>query len=481
MKELLPPRLGIYHKVSLTNVKLWQPCVEEDAMDWVGGIDNVGDGIEPYPVKALPYQQPFIGRIYIIVQPDGSIWREGSLYLLERVTELGTKASTASNIAGDLANFMNEMLAGNRNYLDFSGPSFMRPTYYYKSTLKTAITKGLIKRKTANRKINSMIGLYRWKTECRSFKPQEEMWKSKIKNTYYTDRHGFSQVKPIICTDLTFKITADISSGNYIEDGGKLYPISRENQRILIETLIRLENPEMLLIYVVALTTGMRIQSILTLRSHCIRQDVGGEYDENRFALYGIAIGQGTLVESKNQTPQTVLMPAWVHHKLTIYLNSERYKGRTMKSAVDLTQNQYLFLTRTGKPYYVAEEDQELFGFTNEKGSAIRKFATYIKNEMKYLTKGFEFRFHDLRATFGMNLIEDNMKKDKEAKLNQLELLDLVKNRLNHSSIEVTMRYLRFRESQSLIADAQSDFEAHLEGVITTEMIRHEEIRTSET
>ncbi|MFJ4259621.1 site-specific integrase [Pseudomonas monteilii] len=498
MSSHLPPEStdesnGSYAKVKLKNVKLWQPCDADQAMDWVGGISDDGQGIKPYPVERIPYQKATINTLYVILHPDGSIWRDGSLYLYYLAAELGREAPTVENIAGDLCHFMNEMSKGGRSYLNFEGEPFNRPTYYFKSVMKRAIlrkTRGGAKgsglkleprtlgRRTANRKTTSMTGFYRWLVITGRFQPQQDMWKSSTRTIRYTDRHGFPQTKEVICTDLTFHVTRETSAEGYIDDGGKLYPISRENQRALIDALVRLQNPEMLLIYTVALTTGMRIQSILTLRFHCIRQDVGSPDDENREALYAIEIGGQTKVEAKGNTSQKVLMPAWVHYRLSIYLNSKRHKERAMKSPIDDELDEYVFLTRTGKPYYVAKEDTELFEYSNERGSAIRQFNQRIREEFMKFHQTFKFQFHDLRATFGMNLIEDHMKNSKEGKVLQNELLDLVRGRLNHSSIEVSLRYLRFRADHPLIAYAQSEHESHLEGVINEAMSRHEGIRS---
>ncbi|MCQ0170164.1 site-specific integrase [Pseudomonas sp. S12(2018)] len=483
-----PESTALYSKVLLSNVQLWQPCDPDQAMDWVGGISEDGLSIEPYPVKALPYQTATINTLYVILQPDGSIWRDGSLYLFWLSAEQGRKTATVENIAGDLCDFMNKMQEGERDYLEFEGETYRRPTYYYQAQMKKAVMRKMrggtaangekLGRGTANRKITSMIGFYRWLVNTGRFNPQQAMWQSTTRHISYTDRHGFQQSKETICTDLTLRRTAEIPTGDYIEDGGKLYPINRENQRALIAALVRLANPEMLLIYVVALTTGMRIQSILNLRFHCVRQDVGSPDDQNRNALYAISIGGKTNVDAKNNKEQLVLIPAWMHYRLTIYLNSQRYKDRAMKSAIEDIADQYVFLTRTGKPYYVAEDDIELFEYSNERGSAIRQFATKIREELKKANQEFKYQFHDLRATFGMNLIEDNMKALEKGEVSQLDLLDLVRRRLNHSSINVTMRYLRFKDNHALTANAQSEFESHLEGVINEEMRRHEGIRS---
>ncbi|MDH4564252.1 site-specific integrase [Pseudomonas sp. BN411] len=478
MHDLEPIATARYHKVPLTNVKLWEPCSPDEAVDWPECFEAEDADFEPYPVKPIPYQESSAPLLYVIIHPDGGIWLEGSLYLFERITELGTKATTASNIAGDLSNFMNTLLTGCRDFLDFDGPSFQRPTYYYKSELKKLLIKRELKRSTANRKILSMVGFYRWLCATRNFKPKQEMWKDKVRNVRYLDRHGIQQSKEIRGTDLTFRSAESISTGQYISDGGKLSPISRENQKHLLATLVALGNPEMILIHIVALTTGMRIQSILTLRHACIKQGKGGPNDPSKYALYGIKIGEGTLVEAKRGKPQTVLMPAWVHYKLSIYLNSERHKERAMRSAIKNEDDQYLFLTRTGRPYYTAEADQEAFDYSSEKGSAIRQYLKTIGEKLNEMGANFRYQFHDLRATFGMNLIEDNMKHVENGKMNQLELLDLLKNRLNQEDINTALGYLKYREGNELVAYAQSDFEDHLQSVITTEMLRHENIRT---
>ncbi len=133
--------------------------------------------------------------------------------------------------------------------------------------------------------------------------------------------------------------------------------------------------------------------------------------------------------------------------------------------------DQYVFLSRGGKPYYVAEEDQRPLA-SGETGSAIRHFQKRIKEELVKIGKQFEYRFHGLRATFGMNLLEDHIVKnqklarelgiDSYVQLHELELIDLVRSRLNQSDITVAMSYLRYRRNHHLVGRAQTEFEAHL-------------------
>ncbi|MCY1451995.1 hypothetical protein D9M71_688920 [compost metagenome] len=87
------------------------------------------------------------------------------------------------------------------------------------------------------------------------------------------------------------------------------------------------------------------------------------------------------------------------------------------------------------------------------------------------------YSFHDLRATFGMNLLEDYMKQIKDGKMNQIELLDKLRNRLNHEDVNVTLAYLKYRDEHPLLAQAQDEFEIHLETLIRSEMKKHEQQR----
>lgn len=463
------PESGRYEKVLLTNLKVWEPSPSDDPCG-VSLRDTFADPDVPdlriRPIKHHPILLP---RHHVIIQPDGSIWRDGSLYLYEKAVR-GSKPSTLSNISGDLTYFINEMNNTGVDYLIFDGPQFKRPTYHFRNILKRKIANGELTRKTANRMISTVVGFFRYKC-TKGFIPSQDMWISTTKLVTRLDRNGFQQVFEITCTDLTFPVPSN-NNISCIEDGGKLFPIDRENQQHLIAALSNLNNPEMWLIHIIALTTGMRIQTILTLRKHSIHNIGNPETNDNDDAtLFPISIGPGTLVDSKQGKPGDILMPGWVHRMLRTYYRSERAVYRRSKSTMKDDDNQYVFLSRGGKPYYVAEEDQQSLD-SGEAGSAIRHFQKRIKEELIKIGKEFEYRFHDLRATFGMNLLEDNiMKNQKLAKelgidsyiqLHELELIDLVRSRLNQSDITVAMSYLRYRRNHHLVGRAQTDFEAHL-------------------
>ena len=479
MLELQGASPALYHKIVLKNVQLWEPSIDQESTEWLPPLEEGDCTSKGYSIRPMRLQPPSVPRLNVIVQPDGSLWLEGCLYLFWCWSVKGIKDSTASNVAGDLCDMMNKLMKGEKHYDVFRGPKSERPTYYYKSELKLEIARGALKRKTANRKIINSVGFYTWKATYRNFKPDVEMWTTEIKRRKYTDKYGVIQTKEILSTDLSFKNKESISTGRFIRDGGKLFPISRKNQEHLLNALIELGNPEMLLSHIVGLTTGMRIQSNLTLRHSSIVRGIGSDDDPAKHALHPISIGEGTLIEAKNNKSQTVEMPAWVHHMLDVYINSQRHKNRVARSPIPDGADQYVFLTRTGRPYYVAVSDQSIFDFSAEKGSAIRQFAQKIKDKLKKNDVFFNYQFHDLRASFGMNLLEDYMNNVENGKMNQLELLDKLRSRLNHEDVNVTLGYLKYREDHPSLAQAQSEFEAHLESIIRTEISKHDESRTA--
>lgn len=478
MSKLNRESESCYRKVPLKNLQIWEPCDAEDASEWLPPLDDDDASSKGYPIRPKWLHTTSLNRFHVIVQPDGALWLEGCLYLFWCAIVTGLHHFTISNIAGDLADMMNEFEAAAKDANDFRGFKPERPTYLYKARLKLQIAKGELGIGTANRKISSMIGHYKWKVSERRFSPAAPMWKTEVKHKRYTDEVGNIQVKEILSTDLTFPNRKSISTGRFIKDGGKLYPIERLNQQLLLDALVNLSNPEMLYAHIFSLTSGCRMQSTLTIRHKDIVKGVGSDSDPDKYALYYIDMGEEHLAETKKGINQSVAVPAWVHHMLDIYLSSTRHRDRAAMSAIKDEDSQYVFLTRTGKPYYVAERDRHLFNFSAESGSAIRQFKKKISIKLKEAGASFTYRFHDLRATFGMNLLEDFTRKLDRGSMNQIQLLERLRSRLNHKDIITTMGYLSYREEHPLMAQAQSDFESHLEGLVRKEQHKYDQLRT---
>ncbi|MDO7908985.1 site-specific integrase [Pseudomonas sp. 22-AL-CL-001] len=397
----------------------------------------------------------------IILQPDGKPWVEGNLYLLWRAKEYPrVSAETLGAEAANLKEFMNVMLDHNLNHLDFRGREFERPTYRFKAHYKLDIARKEIDAESVNNKIRAVIRFYRWLIRYRNLLPAKPPWKEKIVHISRLDRHGFARSREIITTDLTFPKNKDESS-DFIYDGGKLRPLDKFEQDAVIKALLLAGNIEMLLLFILALFSGMRIQTALTIRVGDLIEASADDTD-----TYSISAGKDTLVDTKYGKRQKIKVPGWVHHRLFTYLQSERYQKRKALALERDESEQYVFLSRTGKPLYVSHLDKDKYK-SHEKGSTVRKF---IKHTLVPLLKAhdhnFTFSFHDLRASFGMNLVDERRELLAQGKIGYLELIDYVAKRLHHSNRKTTMSYLDYRRVNEMVHEADTDYQRHIMSLV---------------
>jgi hypothetical protein len=408
-----------------------------------------------YPVV---YQdEDYIQGMKIILQPDGTPWVDGNLFLLWRAKQYPKLSdATLGSEAANLRDFMNVMLNHDQDHLDFKGREFERPTYIFKAHFKLSIARKETGADGVNNKTRTVIRYYRWRMRHRNFIPAKPAWKETTIHVSRLDRHGVIRSREVITTDLTFSTNKEESS-DFIYDGGKLRPLNKFEQDAVVETLLLASNVEMLLAFILSLFSGMRIQTILTIR-------IGNviEASANDVATYPIYAGEGYLVDTKYGKRQNIQVPGWVHHRLFTYLHSERYQSRKKQALERDESDQYVFLSRTGKPLYVSALDKDKYK-SHEKGSAVRKF---ISDTMLPLleTRGhkFTFSFHDLRASFGMNLVEERKELLAQGKIGYLELIDYVAKRLHHSNRKTTLGYLDYRRINELVHEADSDYQKHI-------------------
>ncbi len=444
-----------YKAIRLFNVDLFKRCEDWQAKAWVQPTEHGGT---TYSITTLDNTAVVLTSQPVILCPDGSIWREGTLFLLRQALDDDDRdPETLMGIAGHLADFMNTLDSEGKDFLDFSGYRFERPTYIYKEKFKLPTKKGEMAEATANTKIRSVIKLYEDLIENRNFIPQNPPWKVKRSTITYEDSYGYERTRYVTYTDLTFPAVKPNSMGRYIADGGRLIPLSKQEQMALLESLVEIGHPEMLLVFITALVTGMRIQTVLTLRSSSL--ELG---DPDSFELIPIRAGRGTFVDTKHNKPQTIMMPSWLHHKLSIYINSERYATRIALSPEQPPGAQYVFVSQTGTPYYIGKSDRHRFE-SSEKGSYIRRFITNtLKPRMLAHGCDVDFSFHDLRATFGMNLVEERRELFNRGKINLLQLIDHVRKRMNHNKTETTQEYLNFQQDREMLYQADQEYQQHI-------------------
>lgn len=396
----------------------------------------------------------------VITNNDGSLWKYGNLFLLSKIKTYSLPSpKTLDSIAVDLMNFKRWCSDKNIDYLSIPR-KIKRPTYLYRSYLQELFNANKISANTLKRKIGTVISFYKYLIEVENIKFKFPLWEDRLSSISYKDEYGSNQYKQIKTSDLS-KVTQSKNQYTYdetISDGGKLKPLTKKQQIILLKTLKALGNTEMTLGFLIAITTGARIQTVFTLRLKHFERIPSKNEEEIK-----IKVGYGTDCDTKYNKQQILFFPLWLYDKIRIYILSPRAIKRRnhAKHLFDYDNLQYVFLSNRGTPVYSAQNDKYRVLYREPpNGSIVRQFIS--KNLKKSLIKSndyFKFSFHDLRATFGMNLLDKGMPLIKSGEMELSTLLFYIKERMAHSRLETTSQYLNYRNINKLKMQAQDNFE----------------------
>jgi len=439
-------------KLLIPQIKIYIPIINNETIHETQNDDIDIDNFLHYP---------------LLINNDGSLWKHGNLYLLSKLKAYTKPSSkTLDSIAIDLKNFKEWCDAEDVDYLK-TPRKVLRPTYMYRGHLQELLRDGKISANTVKRRISAVVGFYRYLIEVENIKFKFPLWEAGITSITYQDRQGFSQSKQVNTTDVG-KVVATSNPDLFddaIEDGGRLHPIPQEKQKILFRTLKEIGNTEMTLGFLIALTTGARMQTVYTLRRKHFARVPDKEETEIK-----IRVGYGTHCDTKFQKQHTLLVPKWVYDKVRIYLNSPRAFKRLEKAKhiFDSNELQYAFLNRSGVPYYTSTDDlyRKLYRDAPN-GNAVRQFIhTTIRKELAKKGEKLDFSFHDLRASFGMNLFDKLMPIVKNKEIELTRLLIEIKERMGHSSLTTTEKYLNFRDRHKIKEQAQDNYETYLRGLL---------------
>jgi len=396
----------------------------------------------------------------VITHDDGSIWKHGSLYLLSKLKNYQKPSpKTLDSIATDLKHFKEYCDSENIDYL-IAPRKVLRPTYLYRSHLQQLLRDGKISPNTIKRRMSAIVGFYEYLINIEGLEFKFPLWENGITSVTYHDSYGFQQSKQVQTKDVSRVISTSNPDlfDDAIVDGGRLHPLPQEQQFALVRALKTIGNTEMTLGFLIALTTGARIQTVFTLRKKHFEKSIKDEESEVK-----IKVGYGTDCDTKFNKLHTLIVPSWLYLKVRIYLSSPRFKTREEKAVhiFDDQSKQYIFLTNRGAPFYAAHDDPYRHLYKEvPNGATIRQFIfNSLKNQLKIDGFRFDFSFHDLRATFGMNLLDKLMPLVDNKELKLSHALIHIKERLGHSSLSTTEKYLNFKDNNKIKEQAQKDFE----------------------
>ena len=418
------------------------------------------------PKRRLPYC-PFI------LCGDGTPFYEANLLILDKIENRAlVNPDTVKKFATDLLDYLRFCEDKNLDMYKFPRRKLDRPTYQYKMEVQSQVNEGRSK-VSGQRMVNAVVAFYRGLKAIGLLQrddfenvPFEEMDMTIRGSTSYGGRTR----RTVSTTDLTIKGSKNTTKDSeYIYDGGKLLPMTYEHQEMMLEDLKENASPELRLMVLIALYTGGRKQTICTLRLSQIDIHI-----DDLDSTDEVTILQGSESGSDTKNDKTIYLkfPVWLVDQLQIYAASERSLKRRNLSRLGDSDANYIFLTKRGLPYYYGKyTEEELVEYSPIKnprnGDATRQQWVKMRSRLQAKDPSWNYKFHYLRATFGMNLVDrfvyaNSKIKDPKARIPDTEILNEVMARMGHDNIETTQGYLNFRRKKALLKAAQSNWEERL-------------------
>ena len=458
--------------------KITEICEESDSKSIkqvIPKINKVISGTHYYtrPVLA-PGKSSVQYNLYPIVLDCNSIpWDIANIYILSRLqATVYPEMTTFAGIAEDLGaykEFLDEK--EDIDYTTFPQNKMKRPTYRYNGYLKQKLFAGELEPSTVKRRMSSVVAFYRWMIQERILNPDNDPWQEREYFASFKTTEGFKMSKTVKSTDLAIKAPVkDIPYEGTILDGGRLRPLSQAEQLWILEALNHLGNTEMTLIHLVALLTGARIQTVLTIRlSHVSRTHQAST------TKVTIRCGPGNGIDTKGDVVGLLQVPRQLYELLQNYAKSHRAHKRQAKAPGGNDLSQYLFLTQQGTPYYQAKIERmqfnpELRVRHQKKGQTVRQFITdrIIPYVREHHDPGFHYRFHDLRASFGMNETDRQLALVEQGKIKLVDARRHIQKLLWHTSLATTDIYLDYRRQMEMVWAAVDGYENHIAALIDT-------------
>lgn len=458
------PPAGRLSLLKLAKLRMLEPIPMEEREASERKATRIEDGSMPFYssevcephmlqlMKMESCQKPIFNHFPCLLQSDGSPWALGNIYLLELAkSSEPAEPATLEKIAKALQDFFSVMEELNLNFLDFPSREARRPTYAYSYHYKDIAKESSSTISESNKKILKIVAFYRWMTFSRGLEPQHPMWTESVEYIRMKSRIGTYFEKAITRTDLTIRAIKTL--GNKA-----LRSYDEDEQKALIESLIQIDNTEMTLGFLLALTTGARLQTVFTLQANSLDDYDGSDY-------YPVVVGHQGFADSKFQKRFAIFIPGWLVRLLQTYIASQRYAARKAKSLYGHSTGTYIFLAKTGTPYYALKNDPHAAEYRTQRiGKSVQAFISQqLAPNLIASGHNFKVRFHNLRATFGDNVVVDNLDRLNAGEITWLELLTLVSEKLAHSSTEETENYINSVRKKKLKAIAQGKLESYLE------------------
>jgi len=227
------------------------------------------------------------------------------------------------------------------------------------------------------------------------------------------------------------------------------------------------------LIMQLALFTGARKQSVLTLRMKHLKAFC--ETPSRADGTYVIHAGPGTGIDTKFNKKQQLYIPRQLAQDILVFARSKALKTRRnifmdkyKKEFPDLPlphdEDAYLFLSDQANCYYMSKDD---YRYPIVKSPQIGQVTDTLKRKLfKSTSDNFpkDFTYHWLRATYAYQYYQWLLPFVNDGRISLTEQISMVQHRLHHQSRDTTENYLKLFNNVNEKMDAQEMFEQELFG-----------------
>jgi len=398
----------------------------------------------------------------ILINDDGSPLDDANLYLIHRCEKKhNINYTTLESIARSLKVFFEWCIEEDIDYRMAPSPTRV-PTYLFKNHLEDQLNPLLIEKpwskNYAKKLMTDIVGFYRWLTSKANVTFEYPLYVETKVWVSYNNRYGQDTGKEVTTTDVA-KMYEQQSNKDHtdpsISDGEELRPMSRNEQLKFIEVINEIAI-EYKLMCLISLLTSARLQTVCTLRLINFQIDTT---EMNEDEEVSVKVGGGTLVDTKFNKSFKLYFPVWLYRQIQIYMSSERALKRRDKADIFQKElHQYLFLTNRGSPWYLSKSDPNIENYKRPPtGIVVSQYLiNYVKPKLDH-----RFKFHDLRATYGVNWVDAHSDANGNIYDESRVLSDLME-RMAHDDPNTTYRYLNFRKDIKRMAKVQDNYEIEL-------------------
>lgn len=417
------------------------------------------------------YQVPYL------LELDGSPWVEANLFLFKAAKDTIITLSPSDKIRRMAWTLLDYKIFCEDNSMDLFDFSALRPvnrpTYRY---FKSLIDRDDLSGRVLNQKTKVIYDFYDYVHDKEKYGFNiDRVDVAKPIRMLISSKNGYTQKEVIKRSQTVPKAPSQPVAIGFVRDEGEdLRPLVGNEYNSLIEAIegdsLQLDQR---LIVLLALFTGERKQTILTLRLHHLNQF--NESNLGNDGLYRLKLGPSNGADTKFSKPHLLYVPIFLADMLVRYSRCASYLSRVTKfegthGSILSSGDMYLFLTREGNCHYMAKSDPRYLKVrTRPTGGNTKTITDKIISASNGAIPE-DFSFHWLRATFARQYYEKLRPLVASGQMEHGEDIVRIQKRLHHSDRTITEHYLKLFTTVDERLVAQEAYESTLFGSKSCEL-----------